>query len=141
MKQILYTPKITGASTQYNKIDLADMTLIQNYCIRYLALMGELSINPNENIRQFIKQWWLKRTRTLPKGKSGLNTPESFVSGMLNNLMYGTQNDLSDIQMDAIQNISAVMAEFADAVTDLKLQNAATPFETIQFRQQLFYEG
>jgi hypothetical protein len=43
--------------------------------------------------------------------------------------------------MDAIQNISAVMAEFADAVTDLKLQNAATPFETIQFRQQLFYEG
>lgn len=138
MKEIYYTPKITAAKTQYNSISATDMLYIQNYCIRYLALMGEVSINQNEDLQQFVKQYWTKRNKTLPKGKNGLNTPQSFISGLLNNLMYGTQNDLSDIQMDALQNISAIMVRFVDAISDLNLQPTAPALESILFRQRLF---
>lgn len=137
-KQINYDPKVTSANTQYNTIQKDDMTWLLKELMRYQALVGELSIHPNEDLQQYIKQWYRKRTKTLPKGKNGLNSPESFISGLLNNLAFGSQNDLSDIQMDAIQNISNNMAQLYDAIIDLKLQSKEDIMLPIMFRQRLF---
>jgi hypothetical protein len=137
-KQINYDPKITSANTQYNKIDQTDMVWLQTELIRYMALMGELSKNRDRDIQNIINQWYSKRTATLPKSKNGQNTPESFISGLLNNLMFGNQNDLSQIQMDALENISANMALIYDAVKGLNLQPNTKTIEKIEFRQRLF---
>jgi hypothetical protein len=137
-KQINYDPKITSARTQYNSIDKQDMLWLQTELIRYMALMGELSKNRDRDVQNVINQWYRKRTSTLPKGNNGQNCPESFISGLLNNLMFGNQNDLSQIQMDALENISANMALIYDAVKDLNLQPNTVSLEKIEFRQRLF---
>lgn len=137
-KEISYEPKITSAKTQYNKIDSSDMTYVQMQLVRYICLMGELSKHRDREIQNIITQWYRKRTQTLPKSKNGWNTPESFISGLLNNIMFGNQNDLSQIQMDALENISANMELIYDAVKQLDLQPNTTDMEKIEFRQRLF---
>ncbi len=137
-KQIKYDPKTTQAKTQYNKIDKKDMDLVQIELIRYLSLMGELSKNRDREVQNIINQWYKKRTQTLPKGKDGWNTPESFISGLLNNIMFGNQNDFSQIQMDALENISANMELIYDAVRGLNLQPGSGDIEKLEFRQRLF---
>ena len=137
-KQILYDPKITNANTQYNKIDSNDMAFVQQELIRYMALLGELSRYRDRDIQNIYHQWYSKRTGTLPKSKDGQNTPESFISGLLNNLMFGNQNDLSQIQMDALENISANMELVYDAVQQMNLQPNTKPIEKLEFRQRLF---
>lgn len=138
MKEILYDPKHTNARTQYNQIETKDMDWLKIELIRYMSLMGELKKSKNRDITAIINQWYTKKTETLPKGREGWNTPETFISGLLNNLMFGTQNDLSDIQMDAIQNISCKMALIYDAISEMKLQPNTEPMCEITFRQRLF---
>lgn len=137
-KQINYEPKITSAKTQYNQLDPIDMAFVHSQLIRYMALMGELSKNRDREVQNIITHWYRKRTQTLPKGKDGWNTPETFISGLLNNLMFGNQNDLSQLQMDALENISANMSIIYDAVKNLNLQPNTTDIEKIEFRQKLF---
>lgn len=138
MKQINYDPKITSANTQYNTIDSKDMTWLLKELMRYQALVAEISTHPNEDLQSYIKQYYRKRTKTLPKGKNGLNSPDSFVGGVINNLAFGNQNDLSDIQMDAISNISYNMARLYDSIEQQKLQPKEDKMQPIVFRQRLF---
>ena len=55
IRTIKYMPKITNARTQYCDIDSKDMALIQMEMIRYLSVMGEMSINRNEDVRSVLK--------------------------------------------------------------------------------------
>ena len=108
-KNIKFIPKITGARTEYRETSVEDMAFIQQELIRWLAIMSELDMARDDDSRWARDQWWHKRTDTLPKGREGQNTPASFVGGLINNLVFGEQRDLTDKQMDAIQNISYVM--------------------------------
>jgi len=93
--------------------------------------MGMLDVNRNEDIRQVMKHWWYKRTSSLPKGATGQNSPLSLVSGLLNNLMFGTQHDLSTHTMDSIENISAQMVLFEQALEEISINTRSS--EQIKF--------
>ena len=56
----------------------------------------------------------------LPCGRSGQNTPASFVAGVLANTMFGEQRDLTDKQMDGLQNISHIMGSVFEDCHSLK---------------------
>jgi hypothetical protein len=123
MKRVIkFIPKSTGARTEYREIAIEDMAFVQSEMIRWLAIMSELDMARDEDSRWVRDQWWHKRTETLPRGRAGSNTPASFVGGMINNLVFGEQRDLSDKQMDAIQNISHIMANFNDECSILTFQ-------------------
>jgi hypothetical protein len=123
MKRVIkFVPKSTGARTEYREISVDDMAFVQSEMIRWLALMSELDMARDEDSKWVNNQWWHKRTDTLPRGRAGQNTPASFVGGMINNLVFGEQRDLSDKQMDAIQNISHIMANFNDECSILTFQ-------------------
>jgi hypothetical protein len=70
--------------------------------------MGTLSNTTNEDHKTLRDQWWRKRRSTLPRGKEGQNTPESMVSGILDNMLYSAtlQRDFSQKQCDSIEDIS-----------------------------------
>lgn len=138
MKEIIYDPKVTNANTQYNKIEQKDMDWLLKELMRYVAMMAELSNSNNEDVKAILRDWYKKRNKLLPKGKNGLNSPESMLGGLLNNLMFGKQNDLSDIQMDAISDISRKMALIYQHIQELNLQPNQQKFEEIVFRQRLF---
>jgi hypothetical protein len=137
-KTIYYDPKSTSARTQYNKLEPNDMAYIQTELMRYMSLMGELKKERDRDVQNIINQWYSKKTQTLPKGKNGWNTPETFISGLINNLMFGNQNDFSQVQMDALENISANMSLVYDAIKNYNLQPNMPDIEKLEFRQRLF---
>jgi hypothetical protein len=138
MKQIDYDIKNTTAKTKYVKINKNDMEWLQKELFAYTCLMGELRNHKDKRYSILVKEYWSTTHKQLPSGVNGKNTPESFVCGMLNNLVYGTQYDLSDIQMNALEVISIDMNQIYNAVRGLGLQPKTLTFEDIQFRESLF---
>ena len=126
-RNIKFVPKNTSANTNYREVNVEDMAFVQEQLIRWLAIMGELGTSRNEDDKWVCSQWWHKRTETLPKGKQGQNTPCSFVAGMISNLMFGNQRDLTEKQMDAIMNISHVMGAAFESCTTLTFQIGFDP--------------
>jgi hypothetical protein len=123
MKRIIkYVPKATAAKTNYREVSIEDMAFIQQELIRWLAIMSELDMKRDPDSKWVRDQWFHKRTDTLPKGELGQNTPASFIGGLINNLVFGTQRDLTEKQMDALQNISHVMGGAFDTCTSMTFQ-------------------
>ena len=122
LRTIKYIPKITSARTEYREIEPDDMSWLTLELMRWLATMAELDQCRDEDSRWVREQWWHKRTDTLPKGQHGQNTPASFIGGLVKNLTFGTQRDLSDKQMDAVQNISHVVGGAFSDCTQMRFQ-------------------
>ena len=123
MKRVIkYIPKVTSARTEYREVSTEDMAFIQTELIRWLALMSELDMSRDEDSKWVNTQWWHKRTDSLPRGKEGQNTPASFIGGMVNNILFVNQRDLSDKQMDAVQNISHVLGQCVEGCTCITFQ-------------------
>lgn len=122
MRIIKYVPKITAAKTHYREIDPEDAVWLQSQLILWLALCSELQQRRDTDSEEFIRHWWTKRNSTMPKGQHGPNSPQSFVGGMVNNLVYGSQRDLSDRQMDAIQHCAAVISQWFPDVDHIRFQ-------------------
>lgn len=117
-KIIHYIPKQTQARTEYREIHESDMQWLHQEFIRYLSLMAERDLNPSEDNQWIMDKFWHKRTDKLHKGKVDeryrQNTPCSVVGGLVNNLVFGTQRDLTDKQMEDIEFISMALATFLE---------------------------
>jgi hypothetical protein len=117
-KIITYIPKQTAARTEYREITPEDMAWIQQQFIRYLSLMAERDLNPSDDNKWILNDFWHKRTDKLHKGRIGdkyrQNTPCSVIGGLVNNLVFGTQRDLTDKQMEDIQFVSMALATFLE---------------------------
>lgn len=137
IKYIRYTPKITHANTTYVDIDKQDMLWLQTELIRYLSVMGEIDNHKNTDLQQIMKFYWYKKTKTLPRGINGMNSPLTFVSGLVNNLVFGTQRDLSTVVLDSIENISNQMVLLEDAISDIKTQKSTITSVNIKFIQNI----
>lgn len=122
---IHYTPKVTGANTQYREIEAEDMAWIQQQFLKYLSTMAERDLNPDPDNKWILNQFWHKRSSKLHKGRVDghyrQNTPCSFVGGIVNNLVFGTQRDLTDKQMEDIEYVSMALATFLP-VEDIRFQ-------------------
>lgn len=119
---IRYIPKITTAKTHYREIGVEDMTWLQSQLILWLAQCSELQQRRDSDSEEFVRHWWCKRNTTMPRGQHGPNSPQSFVGGMVNNLVYGTQRDLSDRQMDAVQHCAAVISQWFPHCEHIRFQ-------------------
>jgi hypothetical protein len=115
-KRIKYVPKLTGAKTEYREINQEDMSWIQQELIRWLSIMAETDQYRDPEVKYVRDQWWHRRSSNLPKGREGQNTPCSFIGGLVNNLVFGQQRDLTDRQMEAIMYISHIMGSAYDTI-------------------------
>jgi len=118
---IKYIPKITHARTEYVEIDINDMSWTQEQFLRWLLRINELDTSRDRDIR-ILRTDLHERNTNLPKGKEGPNSIASFVSGMLENLTFGGQRDLTKKQMEAIEVISVIMASYFPEFTAIKFQ-------------------
>lgn len=132
IKTISYNPKFTTAKTQYIDIDSSDMDWLKTEMIRWISLMGEMDGSNNNDVKQIMKYWWYKKSNTLPKGKEGQNSPLTFISGLVNNLVFGSTRDLTTVYLDSIENISSNMVLFEEAITEVNTLPKKTP-EKIKF--------
>jgi hypothetical protein len=79
--------------------------------------MSELDMSHDEDLRAVREQFWHRRTKMLPQGREGQNTPASFIGGIVNNMMFGQQRDLTDRQCEGIEYVSKWMAELDPQVS------------------------
>jgi hypothetical protein len=89
--------------------------------------MGELDNSHDPDIQQIMKCWWYKKTNTLPKSKEGQNSPLTFVSGLINNLVFGDTIDLTTKYLDGIENISNNMVLLLEALYDVNRLSGNEP--------------
>lgn len=76
--------------------------------------MAERDLRSDSDNKWILNQFWHKRTDKIHKGKTGdsyrQNTPCSLIGGLVNNLIFGSQRDLTDKQMEDIEYISMALA-------------------------------
>lgn len=141
LRKIYYTIKMTQSNNTYVQLLAHDQDWLITKLIQMNSLMSELSLSNNRDVRDLIK-YWTTSNRTLPFNSflKKHNSPSSFVAGLLNNTLFGHQRDLSEIQIQHIQNVINQYQQFADAVEqDLKIYLQRDPDRhTVAFVQQLF---
>lgn len=117
-----------------------DTTYLINQVIAIQSYMSELSLCPDKDVRDLMK-WYRDPNKSLPyhsKWKK-YNSPQTFISGTLNNIMFGNQQDLSEIQGQHLQNIINNFTGIVEALKDMKidLQKNHTP-ESVMFTENLW---
>lgn len=141
MKRIPYTLKSTSARTQYYQLERKDKEYILVDLLRYQAFMGELSKLKDPTIKQIVDTYWYNNNECLPKGKSGYNSNQSFISGLINNMLFGNQYDLSDIQIEALTLISHDISQIYEGIDGSKYQPNMDKLLPYEFYQELFKFG
>jgi hypothetical protein len=112
MKKVYnYSLKHTVARTQYVEISDEDTADIINYMIQISARINELDTQHDEDWRMIREQYFHRRRNDLPKSQYGPNSPASFIGGMINNLAYGTQRDLTQRQLEGLETVTAQIAQ------------------------------
>jgi hypothetical protein len=124
---IKYIPKHTGAGTEYREIEDDDKHWILNQCIRALSVMAEYDriASTDEGDDLWIRdQWWHKKSKSLHKGKDGMNSPCSVLGGIVHNMMFKdpAQRDFSNKQMTDIENIFNGMAHYRTDIQPVRFQ-------------------
>ena len=125
MMKIYYDTKNTSADTVYMSISKEDMDNIISICIGIQSYMSELSLCPNKDTKDLLK-YYKSPNKTLPYHKQWRrhNSPQTFISGLINNIMFGSQFDISETQGQHLQNIVNMMSEIITVLEeiDIKLQ-------------------
>jgi len=86
--------------------------------------MSQLSNTSDADLREFRDLYWRRRRSSLPRGRSGPNTPESFVSGLIWNFCYApdAQRDLTEPQAQALEDISRFCAAATTELSEITFQ-------------------
>lgn len=121
---IKYLPKQTSAGTEYRECSEEDLAMIINTCIHIQAVMSEYDTQRDADSVWVREQWWHKRTDTLHRGQRGLNTPCSFIGGIVYNMMFKQpqQRDLTDKQQRDLETITAVLHSVRPEIPALRFQ-------------------
>ena len=117
MQQINYDIKYTSASTDYLSLDDQDMATVQITVLGILTYLTELSISKKEEICKFTN--WFTTADKRYHYNSRLrcyNSPQTFLAGILNNLQYGKQRDLSLMQLQTLQEIVNTCVDVIDLI-------------------------
>ena len=122
MHKIYYDVKHTSANTNYMSINKEDMDYLISTVISIQSYMGELSLCPNRDIKDLLK-WYKDPNKTLPyhnKWKR-YNSPQTFISGIVNNIMFGNSYDISETQGQHLQNIVNTYTEIIQVLREVDI--------------------
>lgn len=128
------------ANTTYYEIPAEDSSFLMEKCIQIQCYMGEISLAKDRDIKDLVK-WYTSPNKTLPFSNTFKrnNSPQSFISGMLNNMLYNGQRDFSESQANHLQNIVSVFSQFVSVVStenNITLQKSSNN-DTVLFVENL----
>lgn len=132
---------MTSATTTYLEITPEDTQFLISKCIQLQSYFGELSLSKDKEVKDVYK-WYTTSSKQLPYSNQmkRYNSPQSFIAGTLNNLMFGTQRDISETQSQNLQTIINAYTQMAECISkDYKvtLQKQAN-VDTILFVENLW---
>jgi hypothetical protein len=112
-KEITYKIKNTSATTDYMSVSSEDMSWIkEDLLMAYKNLLIDLAKNRDKEIRE-IYDVLNSPDKNLPKRRAGMgyakNSLVSFIDGMIDNIVRGTQRDLTIKQADGLAYVSEII--------------------------------
>ena len=127
MHKILYTVKKTRVNTDYLEISNDDMQILQFNILGILMYMNELAISKNKDVRDFHK--WFNTTNKKYHYNNKLkrhNSPQSLLSGCMNNIQFGYQYNFTLLQLEVLQDVINTSIDIITAIEEelnVKLQD------------------
>jgi hypothetical protein len=127
MHKILYNVKKTRVNTDYLQIEDTDMQVLQFNILGILMYMNELSISKNKDVRDFHK--WFNTTNKRYHYNNKLkrhNSPQSLLSGCMNNIQFGYQYNFTLLQLEVLQDVINTSIDIIIAIEEaleVKLQD------------------
>lgn len=127
MHKILYKIKTTRVNTDYLEIEPEDMQILQFDILGILMYMNELNISRNKDVRDFQK--WFTSTNKRYHYNNKLkrhNSPQSLLSGCMNNIQFGWQYNFTLLQLEVLQDVINTSIDIIIAIEealDVKLQD------------------
>lgn len=128
-KIIPYTVKSTMARTEYRKTSREDLKWVLDKLEDWMTRMEDgFAKSRQRDLEDIYDNFWCSKTSDLPKGRTGQNSPQSMVTGILENMRYpgnddSPQYDLSKPQCEGIEQISRCMEVcFGEACPRIKFE-------------------
>lgn len=104
--KIGYLVKSTRSNNTYVEITKDDENLFLQSILSITHYIGELSLSQDEDVKQFVK-WYRTTDKRFPYSKKldKRNTPETMLCGIINNMLFGNQKNLSLEQLPYYEEI------------------------------------
>jgi len=124
--KINYDVKSTRSNNTYIQISGTDHNLFMMNILSINSYMQELCLTNDPIIKPFIN-WWRSPDKKYPYNKrlGKRNTPETMIAGLINNILFGNQEDLSLEQLpfyeEIVNNCVEIIEEYS-VTTGIKLQ-------------------
>lgn len=129
MKTILYSPRYwVQGSRNYLPLDISDedRAYLIEIMLRWIMCMGEMdAVDHDTDLGYARERWWHRRNRTLwgmNRQHNKPNTACGFVSGLVNNLMFGNQQHITDLQRDKLEHVSLIMSNISAEFKQIRFQ-------------------
>lgn len=110
-RQIRAWPRRTQARTTYYDIAAPDADYVYTWLMTFLCDMTELATHDPAWARE-----WLAADRSLPRGRNGANSLASMCAGIAGARIANSQQNLSESQLSAVEEIFARLVPLYEAV-------------------------
>lgn len=126
MYKINYSIKNTNSNNTYIQMDQKDHDVFIRSILSINSFMQELCLSTDIDIKQ-INNWWRSPDKRFPYNKrlGKRNTPETMIAGLINNMVFGKQENLSLEQLpyyEEIVNTCVEIIETVEMAKQIKLQ-------------------
>ena len=130
--KIGYNHKSTKSNNTYISINKQDNDTFYKNVQAINAYMQELALSTDPDIKEFIK-WWRGSDKKYPYNKrlGKYNTPETMMAGLINNVLYGNQRDLSVEQLPFYEEITNICAEVIEELIMVKKLDLQPDYDII----------
>lgn len=135
-QKIGYFEKQTNSRNTYIDISKRDEDMFYKNLLAINSYMSELALSKDEDVNIFIK-WYRSPDKRYPYNTrlGRRNTPETMIAGLINNVFFGNQRDISTQQLPYLEEIVNTCAEVINElkiIKKLELQSN-TEIHGIQF--------
>ena len=120
MHKIYYKVKRTKVNTDYLDISDEDMVVLQTTILSILMYMNELGLSKNKDVREFVG--WFNKSNKKYHYNSNFkrhNSPESLLSGCINNLQFGYQYNFTLLQLEVLQDVINNCIDIIQAIEEV----------------------
>lgn len=126
MYKINYSIKNTKSNNTYIQMDQKDHDVFIRSILSINSFMQELCLSTDIDIKH-INNWWRSPDKRFPYNKrlGKRNTPETMIAGLINNMVFGKQENLSLEQLpyyEEIVNTCVEIIETVEMAKQIKLQ-------------------
>lgn len=113
--KINYSHKVTKSNNTYIEMDRRDYNIFLQTIMSLNSYMQELCLSNDIHLKE-VARWWRTPDKRFPYNKrmERKNSPETMIAGLINNMVFGKQDNLSLEQLPYYEEIVNTAVEIIE---------------------------